>query len=155
MAERETMAILAIVAVVLYVLISSTTFHFQRFTLTVARELLPNETVAGNKKAIGAVQTLMTPTWMGALGWLGIALLFVSGMLVLLAFGWLGIILLAVWAIVGMGVFDVVWPIPSRSQCLEMARREVARGLATATTSGDSEKARMCSEHFVYLGTRD
>ncbi|MCC7236233.1 MAG: hypothetical protein IT163_13055 [Bryobacterales bacterium] len=73
--------------VVFQVLLSHYSFSFQRFTLGVARDVAGG-TGAGDH-SISAIQSMMTPAWMGVLGWLSLVLKILIVYLLWVRYGWM------------------------------------------------------------------
>ena len=94
-------------------------FSFQRFTLVVARHN------ASSAQAVPELQTLMTPAFMGALGWL-------STLAVLAAAVWIGFVFAWWWGIVfffaDAFVFGGILPLfPARHHFASLATGELSR----------------------------
>lgn len=143
---------LAIIVVILHTIISATTFHFQRFTLGIARKLVWAESGSRNPGDIPKIQLLITPVWMGAFGWLATILLILGALLVAYAYSWLWAIALIAWHYLGLAMLDVVWPLPSRGQCAALVRREVMVGMANAAMSGDKDRLMVCGLVLTEIG---
>ena len=133
-----------------FLIIQPTVFHYQRFTLTVARKVVLN---SGMPLPVGAVQIAMTPTWIGALGWLGTGLLVVGAGLFIKESVWVGVVVFVAYGLFGMGLADVVWPVPTQRQCLSLALRSAQRELrrATEAMAGSGPKAEEAAGRMVFL----
>ncbi|OGJ68031.1 hypothetical protein A3B61_00310 [Candidatus Peribacteria bacterium RIFCSPLOWO2_01_FULL_53_10] len=123
------MAIFSIIITVLYFIDSIFCFRFQRVTLAVSRKLKESEDTYRNKKT-NKLQSFMTPTWLGALGWLSTLLLIAAFFLIFVAFGWMWALGVVLYAFVGGAIVDVITPIPSYQYCLELAQKEIRKSLA-------------------------
>ena len=138
------MGTLAIAFLIVFVCLFSTTFHFQRFTLGVARGLAPNTAT----RNISSMQALMSPAWMGFLGWLLYLPLVLSAYFGFQPYGWLWLAGLAILVIVGGAILDNVWPLPTRSQCASLAMREVLRDYSVAVLS-HNEAAMLLDQQVI------
>jgi hypothetical protein len=116
---------ISIAACIAYVLLSQYVFRFQRTTRGVSHELVG---VTDPR-----LQILVTPNWMGALGWLSTALWIIATILTWVAFGWLGGVGVVIYAFIFGALTDIVSPFPTYTHCfnvIESALRSGPRDLA-------------------------
>lgn len=77
----------------------------------------------------------MTPVWLGALGWMSMALFIASLSLVFVSFGWIGAAIFLLYAFVGGALVDVVTPIPSYKACIALVRKELEKDVVGSRPS--------------------
>lgn len=94
-------------------------FRFQRTTLSLSREHLG----AGDTN----YQTLLTPNWMGALGWINSALLVVNIILFLVFYGWVWSLLIIACGLALTGIFDAFTPLPTYSHCFDVVSKHLGK----------------------------
>jgi hypothetical protein len=116
------MASVVIAVAVIAVLLHHYVFSFQRFTLAVARAHAP----CGED--VQALQTLMSPAGMGALGWLSTFSILGAAVWIGFTFAWWwGVLFFAAQFIVLGGVAPLI---PARRHFASLASRELARHVA-------------------------
>ncbi|HUE70094.1 MAG TPA: hypothetical protein VMP01_04325 [Pirellulaceae bacterium] len=109
----------ALLLVMLDMTLSHYVFRFQRTTLFLARKCAPQE--------VTNAQLLMTPIWMGVLGWLHTALALGTIVLVYFAFGWLWTGAWILYLLILSAVVDRLCPIPPYEHCLTLIEGELTR----------------------------
>src|SRR3989442_837003 len=99
MAGSTTMETLsaAVAAAVLAGLVSASTFHFQRFTLSIARGMVSAKGRGGEPRDVGAIQRRMTPAWMRQLEYLGYVLAIIAIVFGGQEFGWIWGVAIIAW----------------------------------------------------------
>ena len=127
------MEILAVAAAALCALVSLSTFRFQRFTLSVARDMDDSR----DPRKVRALQQSMTPAWIRQLDYLGYLLAIAAIVFGSQELGWVWGIAIIVAMLFGRGLVSPVWPLPSMRQCVAFARGEANRGLARARSDND------------------
>jgi phosphatidylglycerophosphate synthase len=137
-AVSMTTEMLAVAVAVLCGLVSVSAFRFQRFTLSIAREM-----AAGGSREVGALQKCMTPDWMRRLEYLGYLLAMAAIVLGSQELGWVWGVAIIAWVLFGRGLVSPFWPLPSMAQCLAIANREAARGLAEARSRHEQAAQQM------------
>lgn len=101
----------------LYVVISVYTFRFQRTTLSISREILGH----GDP----GLQLVLTPNWMGVLGWIGTALLVINIVLFFIYFGWIWALGILGYGFIFGAFVDMVTPLPSYNHCFNIIEKEL------------------------------
>ena len=139
------MATLAVLALALFTLVHCTVFHYQRFTLGVSRQM------GASPGEVPRLQAAITPTWLGALGWVAYPVLIAAAVIGFRIWGWPWVVSLVVWAFVGSALLDVVWALPTEQQCRALATREVSAGLGRAVVSHDAERQEAYSSLLAFL----
>jgi hypothetical protein len=129
---------LAWVVIAVYVVLNATVFHFQRFTLSLARRIVWADNGSQNPRDIAQIQTLITPVKIGLLGWLGYPFLVLACFVAFLAWGWPPVIGLIIWAFAVSAVIDFVWPLPTRAQSLGLVKREISSGMTRLTLANQT-----------------
>ena len=120
------MGLWAVVAIVAYTLGNTTVTHFQRFTMRMAREA--SDSLGGsNRRQIRALQSYMTPAFVGSASFLFYVVLAVGFVWAYRSWGWAGAVPVLVWAYVGTIFLERIWPLPSRTDCARIAAAEVRR----------------------------
>lgn len=133
------MEMLAVAAAVLGGLVSASTFRFQRFTLSIAREMVFGEGRGGESRDVGAIQRRMTPAWMRQLEYLGYLLAITAIVFGSQELGWIWGIAIIAWMLFGRVLVSPFWPMPSMGQILAIADKEATRGLAEARSRDGRE----------------
>jgi hypothetical protein len=111
---------ISVVSFIIYVFLSQYVFRFQRTARGVSQELLG---------AIDArLQTLLTPNWMGALGWLSTGLWIVATILTWVAFGWLGGVGVFIYGLILAALTDVVSPFLTYTHCFNVIESALRSG---------------------------
>ena len=103
---------LFVVLFVAYVGLSEYVFRFQRTTRSVSQLLVGH--------VDRSLQTVLTPNWMGALGWFSTGLAVATGFCAWLVFGWLAVLGVAGYALVIAALVDVVSPLPTYRHCFDV-----------------------------------
>ena len=146
------MELAAIVAVTLFTLIHNTCYHFQRFTLTVARRIsYGSDSGMAPTYPVAALQNVMSPGWLGASEAAAWVIAVVSAYTGYLAYGWVWVIGLLVWGLFAFGFLDFVWPVPTFGQSLMMAKAEAARTLGGALRGGSEVQGNLAAKAIVEL----
>ena len=120
----KSIAVLALIVV--FVANSMFTFRFQRTTLGICRELFGHN----DKK----VQILMTPPWVGFLGWFHTALIVVVTGVLWLTYGWPFGLGALIYGFAGLAVVDVVSPLPTYRFCFKLIESELDKHASTDTS---------------------
>jgi hypothetical protein len=97
--------------------INTLVFRFQRTTLGISRLLFG----VGDAK----VQSLLTPDWIGLLGWLNSALSIILIILILICFDWLLAIIFVFYLLIGAVIVDFITPLPSYKQCFNIIKNSL------------------------------
>ena len=100
------------------------TFRFQRTTLGISRQAL------GQGSA--QYQGVLTPSWMGILGWAQTGLYIIAIVMVFLTYGWLYAIGYVVGSQIGYSMFDAITPFPSYTYCFNVIKRHINSEMAKA-----------------------
>jgi hypothetical protein len=145
---------LASVVIAIYVVLNATVFHFQRYTLGLARQLVYDGIYNHNLRSVAQIQMLITPTAMGTLGWLSYLLLAAASLLAYLAWGWIPVVALLLWGFAVSAVVDFVWPFPTRSQSEAMVQREIWRGMVRAAMADPSDPEFRVYERLLAYNSR-
>lgn len=120
------MALWAVLAIVVYTVINTSVFRFQRFTLEVARAT--SQGLGGDsRRQVRALQRLLTPALVNSVSYLCYVILAVGFVLAFRSWGWLGAAPMLIWAYLGTWLLHRVWPVPSRHLCAQIATAEVQR----------------------------
>ena len=124
--------LLVAVLLLIYFVVTTYTFRFQRTTLSLSREIL----------GFGStdVQVMLTPNWMGVLGWAGTALLVLNVVLVFIAFGWVYSLLLIFYAFVLGALVDAITPLPSYTHTFNIIERHLEQEARRAIARQEAEK---------------
>ncbi len=143
---------LAFVALILFTLGHLTTFRFQTFTLDIARKVVFGDYGSRDPKQVGALQAMMSPSWLGGLiaipsYVLGIAAAFLG----FPALGWLWVVGVVFWAVIGSMVLHPIWHLPTRGQCRSIAQREAFRSMGRFSANGDQVGSQLCSAAIIQL----
>lgn len=107
------------------------TFRFQRTTLEIARKL----SNGADRKTIGAYQILMTPIWMGALGWIHTALMIVLPLVLWWQYSWIHALGFLVIGTAGLAIFASILPLPTPAFCLRLIMSEIDKGIAAGNVA--------------------
>ncbi len=100
-----------------YVALTQYVFRFQRTTRGIS-QLLADDVSR-------SVQMVLTPTWLGVLGWLSTMLGVVTTVVVWFEWGWIGLGMFLLYALVGDALVDVVSPLPTYRHCFDVIEREL------------------------------
>jgi hypothetical protein len=119
-------AVVAIVAIVVYTLVYTTVFRYQRFALDVARAT-SLDLGGDNRRQIRALQRCLTPVAVNSISWLCYVVLATGFVFAFRTWHWTGAAPLLVWAYGGTYLLHKVWPLPSSLQCVQIATSEVTR----------------------------
>jgi len=120
---------------VIYLIINTFCFRFQRTTLSISRALF--------NKGDHNVQAAMTPTWVGTLGWLCTILWLTISALVYFIYGWPWALLFFMGALMMTSLIDFITPWPSYKKCFHLIKKELTRQIAGSIIQGgvlDAEK---------------
>ena len=82
---------------------------------------------------VGSVQSVLTPVWVGFLGWLGTGLAVLLAVLVFISLGWLWAGAFVVYVAIQTVVLDLVTPWPSHRQCFRIIKSHLRSSLRTVT----------------------
>jgi hypothetical protein len=96
-------------------------FRFQRTTLGVARKIVG----ATETQVVGAMQALMTPVWIGTLGWAHTICLLLLPLLIWWHYTWYYGAAVVLGATVGIALFDFLSPLPPYSYCFRLMLAEL------------------------------
>ena len=108
-----------IVLIVIHFFLFVYTFRFQRTTLGLSREHLGQGT--------SKYQQILTPTWMGILGWFQ-TILYVSAIIsVFFVYGWLFAVGYILISQVGFTLVDGITPIPSYTHCFKTIKNHLLK----------------------------
>jgi len=116
----------ALLAIVLYTMVNTSVFRYQRFTLHVARTTSA-EMGGDSARQVRALQRFMTPTFVNSIGWLTYVVLAFAFVFSYRTWGWYGAGPMLVWAYVGTSQLARIWPLPSPEVCGRFARSELQR----------------------------
>lgn len=83
---------------------------------------------------------MLTPNWMGVLGWAGTALLVLNVVLVFIAFGWVYSLLLIFYAFVLGALVDAITPLPSYTHTFNIIGRHLEQEARRAIAHQEAEK---------------
>ncbi|GEM_PF-6270337 len=116
----------AVLAVLIYTVVNTTVFRFQRFTLQVARATSA-EMGGDSPRQVRALQRFMTPTFVNFIAWLTYILLAWGFVMGYRTWGWWGAGPMLVWAYLGTAQLARFWPWPSREVCSRFATAELQK----------------------------
>ena len=116
----------AILAIVVYTVLNTTLFRFQRFTLGIARSA-SEELGGSNTRQVRALQSLMTPLLYSSFSWLCYVILAVGFVAAFRASGYIGAAFVVVWAVATTALLSRSWPLPPTPICAKVAAGEVRR----------------------------
>lgn len=132
-----------LVLVVVFVANSVFTFRFQRTTLGICRELFGRRDTR--------VQILMTPPWVGFLGWSHTALFIAVTAVLWITYGWPFGLGALVYGFVGLAVVDMVSPLPTYRFCFKLIEGELDKHASADTTEDIARlKARISATRSKY-----
>ncbi|MDP3724199.1 MAG: hypothetical protein Q8R11_01040 [bacterium] len=121
--------ILLLVLFLIYSGIAFYTFRFQRVTLSISRKLLDY----GDTNT----QMILTPNWVGILGWISTGLLLVNGVLFFVFYGWVYILMLSFFHFFGLAILEKFSPIPPYGYFFEIIEKHLGNEIKN---SKDKEK---------------
>lgn len=109
--------IYVLILILVKIILTTFVFRFQRTTLSISRKVLG----VGNAN----FQSILTPNWIGILGWAdtGLSILLIG--LIFIKFGWLWALLAIAFIIFGATIIDVISPIPSYKLCFNLIKRSL------------------------------
>ncbi|HLY64761.1 MAG TPA: hypothetical protein VKU60_04425 [Chloroflexota bacterium] len=120
------LAVVALLAIIVYTPANITVVHFQRFVTAAARKASA-ELGGDGARQLRALQSVMTPMLSVSLGWLCYVVLALSFVFAYRAWGWFGAGPILAWAVIGTNLLDRSWPWPSRQTCADIAAVELQR----------------------------
>lgn len=100
---------------ILYFLINTFVFRFQRTTLSISREHLGQN--------YPKYQMILTPKWVGVLGWINKLLMLFSVVFAFVFYGLVSIFLVLLYSFIGTALVDTITPWPSYSKCFEIIEK--------------------------------
>ena len=109
-----------------FVMNATFTFRFQRTTLSICRALYGQNDPR--------VQTVMTPVWLGLLGWTHTALIFVMTGVLWYFYGWLFGVAAFLYGFAGLALLDLISPLPTYRFCFKLIEAELDRHTKTDTS---------------------
>lgn len=109
MSAGETVAVGLFAA---YAILSQYVFRFQRTTRGISQELLDG--VDQN------LMLLLTPGWMGTLGWTSSLLFVISIAAAWWALGWVATLAVVAYGLLLSAIIDVISPLPTYSHCFNI-----------------------------------
>jgi hypothetical protein len=119
-------ALWAVLAIVVYTVVNTSVFRYQRFALEVARAT--SQGLGGDsRRQVRALQRLLTPAAVNSVSWLCYVILAIGFVFAFRTWGWLGAGPMLIWAYLGTWLLHHVWPVPSRQLCAQIATAEVRR----------------------------
>jgi len=104
-----------------YFIINTFAFRFQRTTLSISRSIL--------NVGKAEFQALLTPVWIGLLGWISQALWIIISILLFLQFGWIQALVFLLYVFMGTAFFDSITPLPSYNQCFNIIEKNLKKGV--------------------------
>lgn len=129
--QYEPMTILTFAILAFYLINNTFTFRFQRTTLSISQVLF-NE---GNPR----IQVLMSPIWLGILGWTNTGLTILLSVLMWISFGWIYTILFWAYALLGTAIVDSITPFPSYNFCFRIIKKSMKKDLSKTQSIEDKE----------------
>lgn len=134
--RKDSMGVLILLVLFFYVVSNTFVFRFQRTTLSLS--------MAVTKKDVPNVQKMMTPVWVGALGWVNTIILIALFIYFVVTSSWLWLATLLLYAFVGTAIIDRFIPLPSYRLCTELVMSGLRKDLNKHAVAGDEiEKARI------------
>jgi putative copper export protein len=144
--------LVAIIGVLLYTLIDVPAWRIQRFALDIARRInFDSGGAMAQSGQLSSLQTIMSPYWILPLQWAAYVPLAVSGYAGFTQFGWVWLVGLLIWVMIGKYLVHFNLPIPSRAQCLRIAKTAAARDLGLALRNGDTTLQQLVVKVIVEL----
>jgi hypothetical protein len=122
----QRVALWALLAILIYTLVYTSVFRYQRFALDVARAASV-ELGGDSRRQVRVLQRLLTPAAVNSVGYLCYVILAVGFVFAFRTWGWTGAGPMLVWAYLGTWLLHHVWPMPSRQLCGQIATAEVRR----------------------------
>jgi len=120
-----------------YFVINTFIFRFQRTTLMISRKI----------KIIGVggpnLQLILTPNWVGLLGWISQGLWIIISILLFFQFGWVFTLIFFLYVFIGVGFFDFITPFPSHNRCFKIIENNLNKEIQKASyliRKGEPEK---------------
>lgn len=124
------MTIFIIALLIIYFINNTFVFRFQRTTLSISREMIGY----GDPH----MQALLTPNWMGLLGWIDMGLWIILCPLLFIRFGWISVIIFLLCVFIGTALIDSFTPFPSYNQCFKIIEKSLNKDIQT--TSNQNKK---------------
>jgi len=115
----------------LYFLIVTFVYRFQRTTLSISRSILG----IGNPN----IQSLLTPPWIGLLGWISQALWIIVAILLFFYFGWGFSLIFLSYVFLGVAFVDFISPLPSYNQCFKIIEKSLKKDINTTLDPNQKE----------------
>jgi len=78
------------------------------------------------------IQALLSPTWLGLLGWANTILCIVISVSLFLELGWFYLSIFLIYVFVGTALIDVITPIPSYNRCFEIIENSLSKDIKKA-----------------------
>ncbi|MHB8840688.1 MAG: hypothetical protein ACYC56_02670 [Candidatus Aquicultor sp.] len=119
---------IAIVLLIVDWLIFNYVFKYQRVTLLLSRE----HTGASNPE----YQMLLTPNWVGIMGWLTRLLHLGTAVAFFVVYGWLFAILYLLLSFFGYGLIDALIPFPSTRYYFKLIKNSISNDINNAKNPG-------------------
>lgn len=113
--NAKDIAILVLIAG--FIANSAFIFRFQRTTLGICREMFGADD--------WRVQAVMTPAWVGFLGWTHRVLIFVVSGVLWKSYGWPFALGAFVYGFLGLALMDVISPLPTYRFCFRLIEGEL------------------------------
>jgi hypothetical protein len=117
------MTIFIIVLLIIYFISNIFVFRFQRTTLNISRAIIDY----GDSN----IQALLTPNWIGLLGWIDRGLWIILCPLLFIQFGWISVIIFLLYVFIGGAFIDVITPFPSYNQCFKIIEKSLNKDIQT------------------------
>jgi hypothetical protein len=108
-----------IFSILLHFLFFSYAFNFQRVTLVIARQF------ANDELPLRKYQLLLTPTWLGVIGWINSILLVLNLAMIFIYYGWLWALGYLATSQLLFGVVAGLLPFPSFEQAFDIIKKNL------------------------------
>ena len=106
-----------ILLIVIEFVVFTYTFRFQRTTLSISRSLVGDS----------SIQTMLTPVWVGILGWMNVPLMVLAIIAIGLSYSWVLAIMYFIALHLVHSTVDTFTPIPSYKHCFSIIKKHLSK----------------------------
>lgn len=116
---------------IIYFISNTFVFRYQKTTLSISRAVMNG--------GYYRVQTALTPSWIGLVGWCNKGLAVLVTILLFIKFGWPWCLAFLAYVFVGTSIVDTFTPLPSHKQCFALIEKKVKNSIMASNDKEEKE----------------